>query len=255
MAFRGEANMVLKNHKLYKRVLKNVKSWLSEDDIKLGNLRRLLEGEGLTPKQRYEVGSLLWCRTFSIVFNRLNRIREMTTRSIYKKKGEDKGQLINNWLYYNYQLYTVTYQSILEVTLLMTNEILDLGNPYRQCNFSSIYENRRVKAAGLDGILKMLMQKTKKHREGKNLLVHQGKATPVPSKGKELAMIDISSIAKELQTDEEDIKAYLSEFLALKSREQLFEKMKRESTDIKLLVKQLFDELYPNYMKIHAFYE
>lgn len=247
--------MILKNHKLYKRVLKNAKSWLPEDKIKLGNLRRLLEGGGLTPKQRYEIGSLLWCRTFSIVFSRLDRIREMTTRSIYKKKGEDKGQLINNWLYYNYQLYTVTYQSILEVALLITNEILDLGNPYRQCNFSNICENRRVKAAGLERILKMLMQKTRKHRDGKNLLVHQGKGTPVPAKGKKLDAFDISSIAKELQTDEEDIKAYLSEFLALKSREQLFEKMKRECTDIKLLVKQLFDELYPHYTKIHAFYE
>lgn len=247
--------MILKSHKLYKRVFKNVKSWLPEANIKLSNLRRLLESGDLTPKQRYEIGSLLWCRTFSIVFNRLDRIREMTTRSIYKKKDENKSQLINNWLYYNYQLYTVTYQSILEIALLITNEILDLGNPYRQCNFSNIYENRRVKAAGLDRILKKLMQKTKKHREGKNLLVHQGKGTPVPSKGKKLDAIDISSIAKELQTDEEDIKANLSEFLALKSREQLFIKMKMECKDIKLLVKQLFDELYPNYTKIREFYE
>jgi hypothetical protein len=245
--------MLLKNHKLYKLARSNIELWVPADKRSLTALRKIPEDKSLSPKQRYEIESFLWCSRLSSVFNRLEKIREMGSRSIYKKKGEDKGKVIDDWMLYNYQLYTVNYQSISEVALHLTNAILDLGNPYEKCNYGNISENRRVKAAGIAGTLKTLGDKTKEHKERKNLLVHRGKAVRPPIVAK-VSDFDIPTLAEAIGIDEDAVKADLREFLTLKNREHLYEKMESECEDIKLVVAQLFDELYPHYLKLRSFY-
>ena len=170
------------------------------------------------------------------------------------KKGEERGKVINEWVLYNYQFYNVTYQSILEVALLLTNEILDLGNPPKKCSYGNIYENRRVKAAGIVTTLATLAARTKEHQERKNLLVHRGQVARPPVRKSEIIDIDVSSLAEAIGTDEEALRADLQEFLALMSRKDLYKKMKSECDDIKLIVGKLFDELHPHYLRIHSFY-
>jgi hypothetical protein len=251
---KGGCGMLLKNHKLYKKALSNVELWVPANKRSLAALIKISEDESLSQKQRYEIESFLWCSRLSVVFSRLKKIREMGSRSMYKKKGEDKSKVINDWMLYNYQLYTVTYQSISEVALLLTNAILDLGNPPKNCTYGNISENRRVKAAGLVDTLKTLMDKTKEHRERKNLLVHRGKAVRPPVTKAKIIDFDVSGVAEAMGTDEETLKANLQEFLAKKSREHLYEKIESECEDIKLVVAQLFDELYPHYLKLRSFY-
>lgn len=247
--------MSLKHHPLYKATQSNLERWISPDELQLTSLRQRIEDSSLSPIERYEVGSFFWCKTLTQVLTRMKSIREMTNRSIHKKKGEDTSKIIRDWMSYNYQLYSITYQSILEVALLTTNEILDLGYSDWQCNYRTICDNRRVKAANILGPLKELQKITLKHREGKNLLVHQGKKIPLPTKTKKITSLDLSAIAEELGRDESEIKAILAEFLTKKSREKLLAKMESECRAIELKVKGLFDSLLPQYTRVHSFYE
>ena len=116
--------MPIKDHALYQLTISQVGVWLPLASRILPIMRVKLQDRSLSPMKRYEIGSFYWCETFDGVFNRLKAIREMTGRSIYKRKEEASGELKKNWMTYNYQIYITIYQSILDVALLMTNEIL-----------------------------------------------------------------------------------------------------------------------------------
>ena len=247
--------MGLSEHELYRTTFSNVEPWLEQEKRTLVAMRKLLEGKSLSPKERYELGSFYWCDTFVGVFNRLEEIRVMTGRSLYKRKGENKSELIKDWIVYNYHIYMAIYQSILDVALQLTNEILDLGTPERQCQFHMIYGNRRVIAAGLNTIIKRIHKITEEHRKGKNLLLHQGKGTSPPIRMVSPNVFNITDLAKNTGMDENVVRSYLSEFLAVKDKTQLIGKMLRECGHIEFQIDKLFSQLLPQYNRIHAFYQ
>ena len=218
-------------------------------------MRKLLAEKSLSPEERYELGSFYWCVTMVGVFNRLKEIRDMTGRSLYKRKSEIKSDLIKDWIVYNYQIYMAIYQSILDVALQLTNEILDLGTPERQCQFHMIYGNRRVVAAGLNTIIKRIHKITEYHRTGKNLLLHQGKGTSTPIRIVSPKVFDISDLAKNTGMDERVVRLYLDEFIAVKDKAQLTDKMHRECEHIENQIEKLFNQLLTQYHRIHSFYQ
>lgn len=247
--------MSLKEHELYRATFSNTESWIPEDKKALAAMRKLAEERSLSPKQRYEIGSFLWCETLYGVFNRLEKIREMTGRSIHRRKGEDKSTVTKEWMVYNYHIYIAIYQSILDIALLLVNEILDLGNPYRQCTYKVIHDNRRVKAAGVEFILRSLKQMTDEHREGKNLLFHQGKGVTPPIRVVKPTVFNIADLAKNSGIEEEAVIAALEEFLAVRNQKELVQKMESECYLLELRIKRLFDKLLPHYIRIQSFYD
>jgi len=246
---------LISNHALYQQARSDLGRWMPSDEMQLASLRRRLEDRSISPLQRYELGSFLWCKSLVQVLTRLKKIRAMMTRSIYKKKGEEKGKLLKDWMSYNYQLYSVVYQSVLEVALLLTNEVLDLGYSDRQCGYGTICDNRRVKAANILPPLRELHRTTLVHRQGKNLLVHQGKSIPLPKSAKLTASVDFSALAQELGTGESELKAILDEFLTLSSRKKLLVQMEKECREVEARVVQLLDRLSPQYTRVHSYYE
>lgn len=247
--------MTLQELELYNITLSQVEPWIPQQKRTLAAMRKLLAEESLCPKERYELGSFYWCETFVGVFSRLEKIREMTNRSLYKRKYENKTELIKEWIVYNYHIYITIYQSVRDIALQLTNEILDLGTPEKLCNFFTIYNNRRVKDAGVDVILKEIHIITEEHREGKNLLLHKGKGVSPPIRMGTPSLFNGSDIAKNMGMDEEVIRAYLEEFLAVKGKAHLVEIMLRERGQIERQVEKLFSKLLPQYNRIHNFYE
>lgn len=247
--------MELSEHELYRTAFSNVELWLEQDKRTLVAMRKLLTEKSLSPKERYELGSFYWCVTIVGVFNRLKEIRDMTGRSLYKRKGENKSDLIKDWIIYNYHIYMTIYQSIQDVSLQLTNEILDLGIPERQCQFHTICENRRLKAANLNAILNRIHKTTEEHRKGKNLLLHQGKGTSPPIRMVSPNVFDISDLAKNTGMDERVVRFYLDEFLAVKDKAQLIDKMLHECEHIEIQIEKLFNQLVPQYYRIHSFYQ
>lgn len=252
--------MAVKEHQLYNEVWENVIGWALpkiKEDLERAGYQLLFErdsGYKLSPKQQYEYNSYYWCRKLEEVFGRLENIRIMTGRSLYKKKSEEKSVLLKEWIVYNYEQYTLVYQSILDIALLLTNEIMNLGNPYRKCCYSTICDNTRVKGTVVYRILGKLQKTTRRHREGKNLLLHQGERINLPIESRTLAEVDVINMAIKLGIEVGELKELVTEFLAIYTRTDLLAIMEKECREIESQVEELFDKLLPYYRWMRQFY-
>ena len=252
--------MSVKEHQLFNELFSNVNVWALpqlEEDVKRESSQILLKpdsGHKLSPKQQYEYNSYYWCKTLVDVFNRLESIRTMTGRSLYKKKNEEKSVLLQEWIVYNYEHYTLVYQSILDLALLLTNEVFVLGNPYKKCFYSTICDNTRINGTDVHHILEKLSKTTSKHREGKNLLLHRGERIKLPLEPRTLDTIDVTNMAIKLGIEVGDMRELVTEFLAIHSRTELLTMMQKECSEIESQVEELFGKLLPYYRGMRSFY-
>lgn len=253
--------MSVKEHQLFNELLQNVSVWEMprlEERVKREGYQAFFEpkhGQGFSPKQHYEYNSYYWCSRFVNVFDRLRDIRNMTGRSLYRKKNEEKSVLLQEWLVYNYEHYAIVYQGILDIALLLTNAVFDMGNPYAKCSYSTVYGNTRIAGTGVGAILKELNNTVRKHREGKNLLVHQGERIKLPIETREFAEVDFINMAIRLGIQVSDkMRELVIEFLAIHTRKDLLVIMDRERKQIESQVEKLFDKLLPYYRRMRSFY-
>ena len=253
--------MAIKDHQLVNETLANVKDWALpkiEGDLKRKGYQVLLEhgtGYEFSPKQRYEYGSYYWCGRLVSTLDRLENIRSMTGRSLYRKKNEERSVLLQEWISYNYENYTIVYQGILDITLLLVNDIFDMGNPYHKCSYGTVYDNTRISGTGIRDILKKLKNVTTTYRKGKNLLVHRGERIKLPVESRTLDRIDMTNIAIKLGIEvDDDLKEAIAEFLAIYTKSELLTLMEKECREIETLVEKLFDKLLPYYRAVRSFY-
>ena len=68
-------------------------------------------GQALEKCLRYDYGVMQWSLYVSEVLYRLQELIDMSTRRICKRKNEKKSSLLKQWLLYNYEFYSLTYQS------------------------------------------------------------------------------------------------------------------------------------------------
>ena len=252
--------MTVKQHQLFIELLENIKSW-PMPDILLRLAHGPYEipidyGAGVepSPERQREYNSYYWCNRLVTIFGRLAWIRSMTSRSVYGRRNEDRSVLLEEWIVYNYEHYTVVYQTILEVALLLTNEIFGLGNPYRKCSYSTVCDNTRIKGTSVHRILGKLKDTTDKHRGRKNLLVHRGERIRPPLDTVDLVdsteVIDMASkLGIEIGGEREELPV---EFLLIHSRKELIEIMEKECTEIESQVEALFSALLPYYHKFYS---
>jgi hypothetical protein len=253
--------MAVKEHRLFNELLENVTAWAMpkiQEDLEREGYQILLKPKPthkFSPKQSYEYSSYYWCRRLEVVFDRLENIRGMMGRALYKKRGEHTSVLLQEWIVYNYEMYTVVYQGILDIALLLINEIFIMGNPYEKCSYRTVYDNTRINGTGVRRILKKLKKTTSKHREGKNLLVHRGERIKLPLEMSTLDDIDVINMAIKVGMEvSDDLKELLTEFLTRHTRTELITIMETECREIESQVEELFDELLPYYRRMRSFY-
>jgi len=246
--------MSIREHQLYKVASSNLHFWIIHTDETIPALWNLVEKESTSLQRGYELRSFIWCETLALLFDRLQRIREMTARSVYAK-GKDRKTIQKEWVIYNYHFYILIYQSILDVVLLLTNEVLDLGIPGKQCKYNMICKNRRVHDLGINHSLNEFSRMTEEHRQGKNLLLHQGISSLPTMSSSEVISLDITNLAVELELTEDKTRSLLEEFLLSRDKIQLVQQMDKECKEIESQAEQLLDKLLSQYHKIHSFYE
>ena len=252
--------MAVKQHQLYIELVENIKSWPMPDillRLEHGPYENIISyGTGVSPSpaQQREYNSYYWCSRVVSTFDRLEWIRAMTSRSVYRRKSETKSVLLEEWIMYNYEHYTVVYQTILEVALLLTNEVFGLGNPYRKCSYSTVCDNTRINGTSVHCILGKLKDTTNKHRGRKNLLVHRGERIRPPLDTVDL--IDSTEVINmaiklgiEIGGEREELPV---EFLLIHSQKELIEIMEKECTEIESQVEDLFSALLPYYRKFRS---
>ena len=249
--------MTVKQHQLFTELLENIKSWPMPDillRLSHGPYETPIDyGAGVepSPERQHQYNSYYWCNRLVSIFDRLTWIRSMTSRSVYGRKNEDRSVLLEEWIVYNYEHYTVVYQAILEVALLLTNEIFCLGNPYRKCSYSTVCDNTRINGTSVHRILGKLKNTTDKHHGRKNLWVHRGERLRPPLDLIDLIdsteIIDMArKLGIEIGGEREELPA---EFLLIHSRKELIEVMEKECTEIESQVEDLFEALLPYYRK------
>ena len=254
--------MAVKEHQLLNELFENVKPWVFPE------IKKRIEQEGyqvmfgpnklvleFSPKQNYEYSVCKWCIKLVNVFDRLEGIRAMTNRSLYKKKNEEKSVLLQEWITYNYEQYAIVFQGILEIALLLTNVVFDMGNPPRECSYPMVCNNTRMAGTDVAAILKGLSKTVRKHHEGKNLLVHRGERIKLPIQLRMPSEVDLLYTAIKLGIEVKDeLRELLAEFLAIHTRKELLAIMDKECKQIESQVEKLFDELLPVYRRMRSFY-
>ncbi len=249
--------MSLVRTKLYKKIKIDLGESVPDEELTSIRIRSKLKDNSITYQERYKLNSFLSCRSCVQTFTRLKRIREMMNRSLYRRKGESKKKRVRDWMAYNYQIYTVVYQSVLEVAVLLANAVLDLGYTSRQCNYWALKENRRVKASKINSTLHKLYDDTLKHREAKNKLVHQGKSISLPLEYKNTKKmeVDFSVLTQDFGSDEMELREFFEGFIAEKQKLQFIRDLELECNSIESNIEKLFEKLLPQYIKIHSFYK
>lgn len=248
--------MAVKDHKLFLEMLENVWVW-AQKHAKEHFTIPFPRGSGikLSPKQHYEHSCYYWSHRLENIFDRLKNIRIMTGRSLYRKKTEVKSVLIQEWILYNYEHYTIVYQGILDVALLLTNAILELGNPHKKCSYDTICENTKVNRTNVHHILKKIQDSTKKHREGKNMFVHQGERVDLPVDRKTYDTIDLVNIATTLGLEiNNEYMQLVAEFLQIVTTKEIIKIMENECKEIESQTEELLTALSPHYHRIHSLY-
>lgn len=253
--------MYIDEHKLVHEAMRNsMAGWSKIPDFRDLNHEELDSSISRTLDKclRYDYGVMQWSLYVSEVLYRLQEIIDMTSRRIYRKNKEEKDILLRTWMLYNYEFYTLNYQSILDVSLILTNEVFDLGIPYKDCNEHRVCSNKHLQGTEVNRILGEISKMSEGHRTLKNYLLHRGqriKSLPV-----EVPKVDfhdpevIKRLAQAIGRDIGYTKILIREFYSEKDREKLLSFINKKYADLETKVEHLFDELLPHYLKTHQSY-
>lgn len=94
---------------------------------------------------------------------------------------EKKGIQQFSWLEYHYSYFVVTYDSLLDIALILTNSVFQLGISEKDCKPQMIKGNAWVKNTSVKPALDALGQVTLGYREIRNLFVHRGDILDISS--------------------------------------------------------------------------
>jgi hypothetical protein len=79
-----------------------------------------------------------------------------------------------NYINYHYIKYAITVVTIVDVSLILTNDTFRLGNPERLCHTENITRNSWVTSSKVDKSLNKLSKIVEPWREPRNLFIHRG---------------------------------------------------------------------------------
>ncbi len=206
-------------------------------------------------KHQHAYSTFVYCERVVYASMRLSQVITMTLRNLHRKKGEKLHIIQNAWAAYNYDFYTMIYQSVLDISFLLVNAVLDLGIEERMCTENFILNNKWVKDTDVYKVLIEIKGISKNHREGKNLLLHRGRPIPMPIKTSfPFDEKTISTLAKERNRSTDYVRNLLDDFLAERDLLQLTQLMRKECTELETQVGLLFDVLLPMFLKRQSFY-
>jgi hypothetical protein len=102
-------------------------------------------------------------------------IEKFPSPRTYKKKGISQF----SWLEYHYSYFVVTYHSLFDIALILTNTVFQLGILEKDCKPSIIKDNLWVKQTNVRATLVALDKITSTYGEKRNLFIHRGEMPDV----------------------------------------------------------------------------
>jgi HEPN superfamily protein len=172
-----------------------------------------------------------------------NFIRTFPRPRSYEKEGINQ----QTWIEYHYSYYVITFVSLFDMALILTNSVFRLGNRERDCKADLIMMNRWVRQTPVKQALADLDQLIKPYRESRNLHVHRGKVPDIVSimKSDELDWLNLYGL---IQTqDEQVIDRVIIDCAYKRNMEELCERLQEETGKIYDTIWRLFDGLLSIY--------
>lgn len=109
--------------------------------------------------------------------NSLTYIHKFPSPRTYEKKGIHQF----SWLEYHYSYFVVTYDSLFDIALILTNTVFQLGISEKDCKPRIIEDNAWVKQTSVKASLVALEKIASIYGKKRNLFVHRGDIPDVKS--------------------------------------------------------------------------
>jgi hypothetical protein len=124
--------------------------------------------------EKYSFSIMGWIHRLSNCFKSLEHTRVYMSHFRSNKWYREAEIVQSNYINYHYVKYVITVVTIMDVSLILTNEVFRLGNPERLCNLDNIIKNSWVISSNIDKVLNKLTKMVEPWREPRNLFIHRG---------------------------------------------------------------------------------
>jgi hypothetical protein len=171
------------------------------------------------------------------------RLIEASSNASWEGAGMDR----HTWIEYHYSYYVVTFVSLCDIALVLTNSVFRLGNRERDCKPDLITRNWWVAQTPAKAALEDLAKLIQPYKEGRNLHVHRGRLQPIAEVmgSKLLDQLKLFSFVE--RVDKPVVpsaildKGYSIEIPKIAAR------LERERAEAKVHLAAVFDALFPVY--------
>ena len=145
------------------------------------------------------------------------------------------------WLTYHYSSFIWTIVSVVDITLILTSVIFNLGIPPKHCRIGLILDHEFV-SEKVKKALKNLNTEVNRYRESRNLILHRGDSPDMEGASK-LAVLEALTDMKPDVFQSETESHYQNVC------ESLSTDINKKGEVLENLVSELFDALKPSYEK------
>lgn len=154
-----------------------------------------------------------------------------------------------NWLVYHYCFFTITYVSILDIALILTNSVFRLGMSEKDCKPDIIMKNDWIANSKTKTALKALQDLVSRHREPRNLSVHRGRSPNIANiiNSEYLDLLRFYSI--DLENSKKLIDAEAVDFLFQRDANKIHDKLHKDFVLLEEVLQKIFDSYVPVYKR------
>lgn len=122
----------------------------------------------------YSFSVMGWMQRLRNCFKDLEHTRVYMSHFRSNKWYREAGIVQSNYINYHYVKYAITVVTIMDVSLILTNDTFRLGNPERLCYPDNIIRNSWVASSNVHNTLNKLSRIVEPWREPRNLFIHRG---------------------------------------------------------------------------------
>lgn len=124
--------------------------------------------------EKYSFSVMGWIQRLRNCFKDLEHTRVYMSHFRSNKWYREAEIVQGNYINYHYVKYAITVVTIMDVSLILTNDTFRLGNPERLCHTDNIIRNSWVISSNVHNALNKLSRIVEPWREPRNLFIHRG---------------------------------------------------------------------------------
>jgi len=241
--------LMKQNFGYIKPVLDKLSPKLSKYAHETGKIHLNENSTSLDFAESYHVAVFQKASAFITALERLEHSLKYIHKFPSPRTYEKQGITQYSWLEYHYSYFVVTYQSLSDIGLILTNTVFDLGIPEKDCTPQNIKNNAFIKDTPVKPSLKALEKAISSYKSKRHLFVHRGELPDIRSVTESdiLDMLKVFSMVH--QHSEPIVPLDLIDDLYRKESIRITSALNEDITKARKAITHLFDSLLPTYTK------